>query len=112
MNSFLSSCESLSVLKKPQRPADLDTKVRPEAKRRLLLEDTVKPAKGYKTLFYGLKRNHERNVAIVHPLMFLLRRVIYAIVIVFMGETMLFPVLIVMSCCLAMLAYALLEMQW
>ena len=44
--------------------------------------------------------------------MFLLRRVVYALVIVFMGETMLFPVLIVMLCCLVMLAYALLEMQW
>ena len=44
--------------------------------------------------------------------MFLLRRVIYALVIVFMGETMLFPVLIVMLCCLVMLAYALLEKQW
>ena len=43
-------------------------------------------SKRYRTLHYGLKRNHERNVAIVHPLMFILRRVIYALVIVFMEE--------------------------
>ena len=57
-----------------------------EAKLRLKLEDTVQLSQKYKTLHYGLKRNHERSVAIVHPLMFLTRRVIYAAVIVFLGD--------------------------
>ena len=61
----------------------------------------------YRTLHYGLKRNHERNVAVVHPLMFILRRVVYALVIVFMEELMVFGVLVVMASCLIMLAYAL-----
>lgn len=45
----------------------------------------------------------------MHPLMFLLRRVIYALVIVFMDDIMLWGVLIVMASCLIMLAYALSE---
>ena len=60
-------------------------------------------------MYYGLKKNHERNVAVMHPLMFLLRRVIYALVIVFMDDIMLWGVLIVMASCLIMLAYALSE---
>ena len=41
MNSFISSTESESEQKKPYRPSDLTKKVRTEAKRRLLLKDTV-----------------------------------------------------------------------
>lgn len=48
----------------------------------------------------------------MHPLMFMLRRVIYALVIVFMDKIMIFGVFIVMGCCLIMLAYALTEWQW
>ena len=44
--------------------------------------------------------------------MFLLRRIIYALVIVFMDQIMIFGVLIVMYSCLLMLAYALSECQW
>ena len=66
----------------------------------------------YRTLFFGLKRNHERNVAVVHPLMFLLRRIIYALIIVFMDEIMINAVLLVMFSSLIMLAYALTEHQW
>jgi hypothetical protein len=80
-----------------------------EARVRLAIEDTVKQHKGYKTLFYGLKQNHERNVAVIHPLMYLLRRVVYALVIVFMDEITVWPVVIVMVSTLIMLAYALSE---
>jgi len=55
-----------------------------QARERLKLEDTIQPSQRYKTLHYGLKKNHERNVAVIHPLMFLTRRIIYALVIVFM----------------------------
>ena len=48
----------------------------------------------------------------MHPMMYLLRRIVYALVIVFMSETMFFGVIIVMLSCLAMLAYALHEWQW
>ena len=48
----------------------------------------------------------------MHPLMFIMRRVIYALVIVFMDKVMIWGVIIVMICCLIMLAYALSEHQW
>lgn len=66
----------------------------------------------FKTLYYGLKRNHPRNVAVVHPLMFMLRRIIFALLIVHMDTVHTWGVLIFMSCTLAMLAYALAEHQW
>ena len=56
--------------------------------------------------------NHERSVAVVHPLMFLLRRVIYALTIIFFIQNLLFGVLITQAICMAMLAYALYENQW
>ena len=63
----------------------------------------------YKTLYYGLKRNHPRNVAIVHPLMYMMRRIIFAFMIVYMDKVELWNVLIFLTCTLAMLAYALVE---
>jgi len=66
----------------------------------------------YRTLFYGLRANEARASAVVHPLMFLTRRVIYAVVIVCMDEIPVWGVFIVMACCLSMLAYALTEWQW
>ena len=44
--------------------------------------------------------------------MFLLRRVVYALVIVFLVETYLWGVFVVMFSCLCMLAFALTEFQW
>ena len=83
-----------------------------EAHIRVKFADRMKTPQEYRTLFYGLRRNHERNVAIVHPLMFLLRRIIYALVIVFMDEIMYYCVFIVMLSCLTMLTYACTEWQW
>ena len=83
-----------------------------EARNRLKLERTIQPSQKYRTLHYGLKRNHERNVAIVHSLMFFLRRIVYALVIIYMDKIMIWGVLIVMFSCIIMLAYALAEYQW
>ena len=44
--------------------------------------------------------------------MFMLRRIIYALVIVFMDKVMYYGVFIVMLSCLAMLAFACTEHQW
>ena len=65
---------------------ELQRRMRNEAKLRVEIESRVQQSLKYKTLHFGLKMNHERNVAAVHPLMFLLRRIIYAVVIVFMAE--------------------------
>ena len=83
-----------------------------EAHIRVKFADRMQTPQQYRTLFYGLKHNHERNVAIIHPLMFLLRRIIYALVIVFLDEVMYYGVFIVMLSCLAMLAFACTEWQW
>ena len=44
--------------------------------------------------------------------MYFIRRIIYALVIVFMDEIPIWGVIITMACCLIMLAYALHEKQW
>ena len=67
---------------------------------------------GYKTLFYGLKQNHERNVAVIHPLMFLLRRIVFAAVVVFMVKVTVLPIFVILVSTLLMLGYALSEHQW
>lgn len=67
----------------------------------------------YKTLFYGLKKNQHHNVAIVHPLSFLLRRIIYAIIITLTTEAnAFFGALILMLTCLFMMTLVVLEAQW
>ena len=86
--------------------------IREQAWQKLLVEDTVKVPYRYKTLFDGLKRNHERNVAVVHPLLFLLRRIIFAFMVVFMSLTRITGLFIFTGCTLFMLGYACLEHQW
>jgi hypothetical protein len=63
----------------------------------------------HKTLYYGLKMNHPRNVAIVHPLMFTLRRIVYALSIVLIASVPLLGVWVMLFGTLIMLAYALSE---
>ena len=91
---------------------DKADKLHSEAHLRVKVADRVKANQSYRTLFYGLKPNQERSSAVIHPLMFLLRRVIYALVIVFLAETYLWGVFVVMFSCLCMLAFALTEFQW
>jgi len=53
--------------------------------------------------------NHPRNVAIVHPLMFTLRRIVYALSIVLIASVPLLGVWVMLFGTLIMLAYALSE---
>ena len=39
----------------------------------------------FKTIYYGLKLNHPRNVALIHPLMYTTRRIIYALSVVLLA---------------------------
>ena len=79
---------------------------------RIRLDETIKKPKRYRTIFYGLKVNHPRNVALTHPLMFLVRRVIYALIIVTMDKVHYWNILLLMACTLVMLGYVLAEHQW
>lgn len=55
-----------------------------EAYMRVALESEVAVNPRFKTLFYGLKKNHPRHVAVVYPIMFLLRRVLFSVIILFL----------------------------
>ena len=70
-----------------------------------------KPAR-FKTLYYGLKMNHPRNVALIHPLMFSVRRIIYALSIVLLAQYALFGAWILLVGTILMLAFAITEMPW
>ena len=81
-----------------------------EALRRVELQEQVQSKNAYKTLFSGLKKNHPHNVAIVHPLSFLLRRIIYAVVIVCSTEeNVFFGALILLLTCTFMMTFVVLE---
>ena len=57
-----------------------------EAKSRSNLEGRSVTSKRFSTLFTGLIRNSEHNIAVVYPMIFLLRRIAYATTIVFLYE--------------------------
>lgn len=77
-------------------------------------EKTIPLPSRYKTLFLGLKLNHSKNATVIHPLCFLLRRIVYALTIVFMrnGASGLWCVLVTMAHTLFMLGYSWAERPW
>ena len=87
--------------------------IQKEAKIRNRLAESVSVNGAYRTLFYGLKWNHEHKVAIVHPLAFLLRRVLYAVVIIFLvDQKVLFGAYIILLTCLFMMIFVIHEAPW
>ena len=90
--------------------AEKNRLIKLESARRVKLSEQVTLRQSYKTLFYGLKKNHPHNVAIVHPLLFLLRRIIYAIVIVLTTEeNAFFGAMALLLTCLFMITLVVLE---
>ena len=83
-----------------------------EAQVRVALAGQVKTNPRYQTLFYGLKKNHPHNVALVHPMFFLLRRILFAAVIVFLYDRSFFAVLTLLLISLGILTFAVCEKQW
>jgi len=61
-------------------------KANAEAQKRIKLESLIEKRPQYYTLFKGLKVGHSENVAIVHPLVFLLRRLFMAFAVILMGQ--------------------------
>lgn len=87
--------------------------IREEARLRNTLAGKMRPKLAYSTLFYGLKKNQVHNMAVVHPLTFVLRRVLYTVVILyFVGETALFGALLLLATCLVMMVFVVHEAQW
>ena len=70
------------------------------------------PNKHYETLFLGLKKNHPHSVALVQPISYLVRRVIYAALIVFMHDSPFFVTVALLCMSLALLAFVCSEHQW
>lgn len=84
------------------------------AARRVELANSVPRHQSYKTLFYGLKKNHPHNVAIIQPLAFVLRRVLYSLIILYMvtERSVFFGALLLQLTCLFFGGLILLEAQW
>ena len=61
-----------------------ESRIRKEVQLKLKLEEMVDVNPRYRTLFAGLKLNTAHNSAVVQPLAFMLRRTLYAAMIVFM----------------------------
>ena len=78
----------------------------------MILASKVECSPSYKTLFFGLKKNHERNVAVVYPIIFLARRILYAVLILFVTRLPYLAIVILMLTCIAMLALISTEAQW
>ena len=76
------------------------------------LEGTIVVSDRYSTFFTGLKRNHPRNVAVVNPLFFMLRRIIFVISVIYFIDQPIFSVITFLCLTLAMLAYGIHERQW
>ena len=74
--------------------------------------ELIKKPERIKTLYYGLRLNHPRNVALLHPVMFTIRRLVYALSIVTLSNYPLFGVWLMMIGTCIMLAFALTEMPW
>lgn len=83
-----------------------------EAQLKVKLESVVHVNQRYKTLFYGLKKNHPHSAATIHPLIFLARRIAYAAIVLFLLQLPIMTAYVLCWICLGMLAYTLIEQQW
>ena len=83
-----------------------------EAKLRTELESLVKVNPRYKTLFYGLRRNHPHMAAVTHPLIFLVRRIIYSAIVLFMFHLPIVGTYLLCTICVGVIAFVIVEQQW
>ena len=81
-------------------------------KRINLAEKEVAVAARYNTLFHGLRKNTERDAAVLHLLSFVLRRVIFAVLIVGLASLLLTSTIVFLVMTFAVLAIACHEQQW
>ena len=84
-----------------------------EAKLRVTLAGQVKLfSNRYETVFTGLKKNHPHAVALVQPIGFLIRRIIFAVIIIFLYPYPLFATLSLLTFQLLILGFLLTEYPW
>lgn len=90
-------------------PESYHEKIRREARLRLRLEDQVSVNGRYETIFEGLKLNTAHNSALTEPIAFMIRRTIYAALIVFMPHMPQVATMALLVVCLAIFAINLAE---
>jgi len=83
-----------------------------EAKLQIKLEQVVYVCDRYRTLFYGLKRNHPHSAAIVYPLTFLIHRIVYSAIVLFMAGLPMIGAYLMSIICILTIAYVIVEQQW
>ena len=66
----------------------------------------------YSTLFLGLRKNHPNNATVLYPLIFLLRRVIFAILAIFLIALPIVVANTLAIICIGILAFTVVERQW
>lgn len=72
----------------------------------------VQTSPRYETIFSGLKLNTAHNSAVMEPLSFMIRRIIYAALIVFTPHLPQVATLALTSICVVMMVYSCNEKQW
>lgn len=100
-----------------EQPAETEEEIlakrmQSEAKLRLQLEDLVKVNGRYATLFNGLKVNTAHNSAVVEVLFFLVRRLVFAAVIVHMGQSPQIAMALMIALSLFSLIFTAVEQPW
>ena len=83
-----------------------------EAKLRLQIEDSINVNGRVKTLFQGLKLNQPHNSSVTYLFAFMLRRLIYALAIVFLTHMPQIAILLILSLSVAILAFIWVENPW
>lgn len=110
MNTEMSKCDEVST---EQDPAEILAKrMTSEAKLRLSIEDSVQVSTRYATLFSGLKLNTAHNSAVLEPLVFLIRRFLYAMVIVLLGHKPQVALMLLIALSVLVLAFTIAEKPW
>lgn len=90
----------------------LKQKIKRDAELRLNIEDLVELNERYSTIFLGLKLNTPHNSAIIENFTFMIRRLIYAALIVFMPHLPQIATMTLLIVCLIVLIFNLTEKPW
>ena len=83
-----------------------------EAKLRVNREYETKVSDRYKTLFSGLRLNHPHNATVVHPIIFILRRITYAATVLFMLNASILGAYLLSVICIGVIAFVVIEKPW
>ena len=82
------------------------------AKLRMNQEYETKVSERYKTLFFGLRLNHPHNATVVHPMIFILRRITYAAIVLFMFNTSMIGAYLLSVICIGVILFVIIEKPW